>query len=525
MFISKISIQNFRSIKKLVIDPSNLCALIGPNSTGKTNVLKAIDLVLGEGWTTKAKVARELFCDPAQPIEIEIEFSSPIEFTKKNGHPGSVSSIKLEMSLEPDLAVTTTINEGEKFWDQEQFKKACHFVLIPSERNLEDELRVSQWTMLGKLMKLIYENYIQYHSGNESKLREAFAKEIQPAKNFLEDDFSDDVTFRKFSDAFTRNCLANSGGFANGFEPVLNIYNLNWFYKTLQIHVREQFPERCFDSNEVGSGMKNLLLISIFQTYAELMGRNVIFGIEEPEIYLYPQAQRSLYKSFISLSSATQIFYTTHNPNFVDAARPDDIILLRKTESAGTQPTEKLPFFTSSNAEKEKYKIYTQFNQDRNEIFFAKKVLLVEGDSDKILFSTLCETRWDIDIDKNGISIISCGGKNGVLYFIGVCKLVGLSDYFAVWDEDGECDKQSELAAVAYDSKGLELVPDLEGFLKISKGKDDKKIENAHKWACSPTSSIPQELDRVKEFLMSEKQDDIAPDVWNDEIRIEDIPF
>lgn len=521
MFINHISIKNFRSIKDLTITPAHLCALIGPNSAGKTNVLKAIDLVLGEGWTTKAKVARELFNDTTLPIQIEIGFENPIEFTNKRGYNVSVSSIALEMSLEPDLTVQTTINGGEKFWDQDQFKKLCHFVYIPSERQLGSELRVSQWTMLGKLMKLVYENYIAEYGGDEQNLKDKFASEIKPAKDFLEKDFSDDeVTFKKFSDVFKKHCVTNSAGLANEFEPVLDIYNINWFYKTLQIHVRERFPEKCFDSEEVGAGMQNLLLISIFETYAELMGGKVVFGIEEPEIYLYPQAQRSLYKNFIKLSDKSQIFYTTHNPNFVDAARPDDINLLRKDSEKGTITTEKNDYFTTLNAERERYKIYTHFNPERNELFFARKVLLVEGDSDKILYTSLCEDKWDIDLDKNGISIVSCGGKGGVGYFIGVCHLVGLGDYFAIWDEDGETETQM-LNKARSEGRGLSIVPNLERFLGLPDGNDADKVKNAHQWAIDRNNAVPKEFDMVKNFLDS-REDNIDRDY---EINIEDIPF
>ncbi|MFQ5493487.1 MAG: ATP-dependent endonuclease [Candidatus Dojkabacteria bacterium] len=139
------------------------------------------------------------------------------------------------------------------------------------------------------------------------------------------------MTFKKFSDTFKKYCKTNSAGLANSFEPSLDIYNLNWFYKTLQIHVKEDLPNKVFDSQEVGAGMKNLLMISIMQTYSELMGGKVIFGIEEPEIYLYPQAQRSLYKSFQEISASSQILYTTHNPNFIDASRAYEVYPLRKT--------------------------------------------------------------------------------------------------------------------------------------------------------------------------------------------------
>jgi len=128
MFIQKLEIKNFRSIKVLVVEPKNLCALIGPNSAGKTNILKALDLVIGEGWTTKAKVARELFHDATQSIVIEVSFTNPIEFTNKRGYAVSISSVKLEMTLDPELSAKTTINGDNTFYDQDQFKKLCHFI-------------------------------------------------------------------------------------------------------------------------------------------------------------------------------------------------------------------------------------------------------------------------------------------------------------------------------------------------------------------------------------------------------------
>jgi len=510
--ISQINIKNFRSIKELALEPSGLAALIGPNSSGKTNVLKAIDLVLGEGWTTKAKVARELFNDPTKPVEIEIVFNTPISVPSNSGYRDiEVSSVELTMSLIPELSARTTINGGNTFYGQETFKKLCHFIFIPSDRNLSYELRVSQWTMLGKMMRLVYENYVVHYDNNEQQLKDKFKEKMSPAKEFLEDDFSQDITFKKFVDTFKAKCKENSLGLACDFNPSLDIYNLNWFYKTLQVHVKEDIPNKHFDSEEVGAGMQNLLMISIFQTYSELMGGKVIFGIEEPEIYLYPQAQRSLYKSFIKLSKNTQILYTTHNPNFVSANRADDILLLRRNSVLGTHTLKKDDYFSSEQAADDgvKYKIYTHFNPERNELFFAKKVLLVEGDSDKILFTTLCEEKWDIDLDALGISVISCDGKAGVNYFLGVCNLIGLEDYFAVWDEDPEDESYQPdkdfLPDVLTNNKGLEITGNLESFLDLSRSNDSEKVRNAHKWAFNVSiDEIPMEFQQLKDFLFTE---------------------
>lgn len=509
--IKSIQIENFRSIKSLFIKPRNLYAFLGPNSTGKTNVLKAIDLVLGEGWTTKAKVARELFNDTNVPINIEIEFVSPIMiFDNYKRRDIPVNSIRLEMSLYPDLSVSTTINGGEKFYGQEKLKKLCHFIYIPSERNLTSELRVSQWTMLGKMMRLIYENYVTHYQNDEEKLKEDFKTEMTSAKDFLENDFSPtEITFKKFTDKFKEKCSENSAGLATGFHPVLDIYNINWFYKTLQIHISEDNPQMQFDSGEVGAGMQNLLMIAIFQTYSELMGGKVIFGIEEPEIYLYPQAQRSLYKSFQKLSEHTQILYTTHNPNFIDAQRAYEIEMLQKTNEEGTFNFEKLDFINEIEAEKQRFKIYSHFNTERNEIFFAKKILFVEGASDKIFYTTLFEEKWDVDIDKIGLSIIDCSGKGGIIYFAGLCSALGMNNYFAVWDSDDDVeDKYKVLADLIDKKRGLELSPNLEVFLNskiesVNLNPNSKdKIKPAFELASSIAMiDIPEELNTVKQFV------------------------
>ena len=49
MFVSKLLIRNFRSIEKESIDfRPGKNVLVGKNNSGKSNIVKALDLVLGE---------------------------------------------------------------------------------------------------------------------------------------------------------------------------------------------------------------------------------------------------------------------------------------------------------------------------------------------------------------------------------------------------------------------------------------------------------------------------------------------
>jgi predicted ATP-dependent endonuclease of OLD family len=47
MRISRLRVQNFRSIQDLEVDLPRVCALVGPNNAGKSNILLAIQRVIG----------------------------------------------------------------------------------------------------------------------------------------------------------------------------------------------------------------------------------------------------------------------------------------------------------------------------------------------------------------------------------------------------------------------------------------------------------------------------------------------
>jgi putative ATP-dependent endonuclease of OLD family len=50
MRLSRVKIKNFRSIQELDIELPHVCALVGPNNVGKTNILEAIKRVLDRSW-------------------------------------------------------------------------------------------------------------------------------------------------------------------------------------------------------------------------------------------------------------------------------------------------------------------------------------------------------------------------------------------------------------------------------------------------------------------------------------------
>ena len=52
MKIKQIKINNFRSIKDetIIFPDSGMLTLVGPNNAGKSNILRAIENILGDSW-------------------------------------------------------------------------------------------------------------------------------------------------------------------------------------------------------------------------------------------------------------------------------------------------------------------------------------------------------------------------------------------------------------------------------------------------------------------------------------------
>ncbi len=523
MFIKSLTIKNYRSIKSLTLEPTNLCALIGPNSVGKTNILKALDILLGETYPTERAFKNEDFFngDVNQTISIQVDFVESLgnfkltnkeSRQKENCQPISLKFTHTKNINEYFRTQFTAITADQKeYWGNGDVRESISFLYIPSERNLEKQMTTSQWTLLGKILSKINENFSQRSQGEELNEREKkFREAMKSPRTILESDFGtkENVTYAKFKKEFISTCLEMAGGLTDSFGLDLEIYDPLFYYKTVQIIGNE--VKKSYNIQELGSGVQNLVLLALVRTYASLFKGKVVLAIEEPEIFLYPQAQRHLYENFRSLAysnkgKSNQIFYTTHNPNFVDSYHFSEIEILRKYDDKGTINIKKnKKYLTDETVGKDKFRIYTNFNLERNELFFAQKIILVEGDSDKILWTTLCEEKWGIRLNKSGVSIIECGGKGGVNYFVGVCDLMGLTNYFAVWDQDSKSysPKRDCLKIALKNGKGIEIKGNLEKFLGLSEGKDVDKVKNAYEWAIKvDLDKIPKEFLIIKEFI------------------------
>lgn len=146
----------------------------------------------------------------------------------------------------------------------------------------------------------------------------------------------------------------------------------------------------------------------------------IILAIEEPELYIHPQLGKLFYDVLISFSKDDQVIYTTHSPRFIDVYKYESIAVVSKNKIQGTKYVNCDLTQFEGIVDKKIFKGLTQLNSDVNELFFAKKVLVVEGPEDKIAVTETCKKTNKISTRTEEIDIttIVAGGKCSIPFFV-----------------------------------------------------------------------------------------------------------
>ena len=147
----------------------------------------------------------------------------------------------------------------------------------------------------------------------------------------------------------------------------------------------------------------------------------LILLIEEPELYLRPQAQRYLYRLLRKFSLAgNQTIYSTHSPAFLNVVRLDELIFVERISRAGTRALQPEPVTPDDD-----FRVMTEFDAARSELFLARAVVLVEGLTEKLVLPFVFAALGH-DVDRDAISIIECGGKPNLPLFARICSATGI---------------------------------------------------------------------------------------------------
>lgn len=205
-----------------------------------------------------------------------------------------------------------------------------------------------------------------------------------------------------------------------------------------------------------GHGLQRSFLLALLQALADSgdQGPTLILGCEEPELYQHPPQARHLSNVLHRLSEQqAQIIITTHSPYFVSGDAFEDIRLVRRVIGAQHSVICSYDYAHFANTfahAKGKAplrmngilaKVHQVLQPALNEMFFAQRLVLVEGLEDVAYIHSwlVVSERWD-EFRRKGVHIVPANGKSSLLHPLIIAKGLEIPTLL-IFDADGDDEK------------------------------------------------------------------------------------
>jgi putative ATP-dependent endonuclease of the OLD family len=363
MRITRLHIQNFRSIKSLELELSETSVLIGQNNAGKTAILDAIRIALtrrwgqrGTGFTEYDVHLADETSDPKAPpgvsIEIRVEEKSAGEWSD-----ALQQDLDQIVQTDPVSGKTFIILRASCAWDETSgsFEPAWEFLNAGRAALTAGSARRINLERFWQYLPVFYLGALR-DADDEFSSRSQFwgrllkAMVIPPAletrvqrvldllnKKLLRADPRLQQIADTLSSATKVAARDRDGGVDLRLVP-LKSWDL---LSQAEIIARNETTWPWLPLQRHGQGMQSLSVIFLFQAFVEHLlaelyeaDSSPVLALEEPETHLHPQASRTLWARVQDLPG--QKIITTHSPYFVQHVPFRDIRLVRLTEN-GTE--------------------------------------------------------------------------------------------------------------------------------------------------------------------------------------------
>lgn len=406
MRISKIIVENYRSIQKVEVLPNKFSVFVGQNNHGKTNFFEAIEWF----YTAKTSKTDEHFNkEESNKISVEIFFEDVIDSDiEKLTTDTNKTKIRTMLNGNKKFSVLRTTPDhkrkylvnGEDKGNPSGLDTAINEFLprleyVNTKICLDDVSKYKDknpiGTMLSGVLTAIIENsqdYIDFKKqfaklfdSDSSEVRQELDKLGTKVEIYLQKQFPDGTKV-KF-----------------GVNPP----NFNDLLKSFDTTVNDGIETKAEDK---GDGMQRAIMLSIIQAFADYRkeksgGGTFLFLIDEAELHLHPSAQRALKKALLDICNTDQVFINTHSSVLVvENYECQKIFKVEKTNKI-TDITE------ISDSEKIDV-IFDLLGGSPSDLLLPRNFLIVEGRSEFEFINKIIKRFYATKY--KGIKIIFAGG-------------------------------------------------------------------------------------------------------------------
>ena len=498
--IRRVHIENFRSIENCTIEFGNLCAFVGENNAGKSNILEALRRVLGERYLSVSSFSTEDHHehDDEKDIVIELTFDPPLSHKPfAYGDAASIPTIRITHTKykratadagkgDPRLDVAClnakgkpvqALAEAPKKGQQNRYRPLTSLprdvrdqlraVYLGTDRSLQKQLPSARYSALRRMLEEVdkaLDSAVVAEGDEERPTREVFAERLQSAFDVLRI-----PEFEKLEELLREHSLENLG-----LDPKADADRLSFrfgpfealdFFKAIRLLFKEGDLE--LDALQMGHGAQNALTVAIFQAYEKLRLSGAIFLIEEPEMFLQPHRRRFFRQTLEKIAERNQVIFTTHSADFVTVPDFDQVRIVDRPAGGYTQVRSS----TLTDSDKLKEKFRKELGVARGELFFARHVILVEGDTERLALPVYAE-RLGVNLDREGASVIEVSGKRNLPAFAELVKSFGI-ELTVVFDTDASDFRDQRDQEAAFNDKLRALVDSKTRVVELQRNYED----------------------------------------------------
>lgn len=333
---------------------------------------------------------------------------------------------------------------------------------IPAVKNINDDLSSNKTSIFTKLYSKVI-SLITSSDGDIANIKEQVNNQFKKFKKYNENQ-SINVDRPAELNVFETKLSTNLAEWGVNLEVEVLSPNIDEVFRSsVNIWIHDGIKT---DINRKGHGLQRALTFSLIKTLSEQVleeaslggqyrqvSKSSYFIFEEPELYLHPQAQKSLLYSLENLSLNSQVVLCTHSSSLIILEKYKSIAIVRKdNETKETNITQYQEEILEED-EKKNFQLVSWINQDRAELFFAKKVILLEGATEKTVIPYIAKK---LGIFKYEYTLIDCGSKNNIPSYVKLLEKFKIP-YIAVYDKDHQTRKQQDAIDIAdRDSQKIE---------------------------------------------------------------------
>jgi putative ATP-dependent endonuclease of OLD family len=476
--VSRLTIENFRGIKKAEIEIDGHTLFVGSNNVGKSTICEALELALGPDRQSRNPVVEEfdfynaMYLDECdEPIEIRIEVlltavtpsvekacnnylerwqvagrhyleRGDIEKVDGVGHVWCLRLLTIarynkeedEFEAATHYAKAYDVNDEQDSRVSRQTKRNFGFLYLRALRTGSRALSLERGTLLDIILRVqslqtgIWE-HVRRRLETLSPPIDDGATKLTPVLQAIENRLAEYIT------------IANPGSATRLFVSQLTREHMR---KTLSFFLSITPDQRPVPFQEVGTGTLNTLVLALLSFIAELKDENVIFAMEEPEIALPPHTQRRI-ATYLQ-TKTTQCFVTSHSPYVIETFEADRIVILRRDSSA--KVTAKRVTLTG-NVKAKTYRRYVR--RGFAEAMLGRGAIVTEGMTEQLTLRAVAEkleedSKSYYPLDLSGVTVVTTDGDGSLAEF---GRFFGSLDMetFAFYDKKVRSVK--EVAAIA----------------------------------------------------------------------------